>query len=133
VGSCTTKFIHSEANYSTPKGNRKHWIKIRNIMLQFNALVIEFANAGCASFYTTKTISKRSRGAGAQDWPRVSSAAVGRCVDKLPCVAPEDKLLTAAIGALGKMGQPPRAPSPAGRRRRRSRTPRSAPRTTARR
>ncbi|KAK3140005.1 hypothetical protein QOZ80_5AG0393970 [Eleusine coracana subsp. coracana] len=112
---------------------------------------------------TTKTISKRSRGGGAQDRPRASSAAVGRCVDKLLRVAPEDrrglgaalssskgdlvgpedycqvlrelgnrdksaphafevfyaalplvgggavdkgKLLTAAIGALGKMGRP---------------------------
>ncbi|GJN34786.1 hypothetical protein PR202_gb23482 [Eleusine coracana subsp. coracana] len=112
---------------------------------------------------TTKTISKRSRGGGAQDRPRASSAAVGRCVDKLLRVASEDrralgaalssskgdlvgpedycqvlrelgdrdksaphafevfyaalplvgggavdkgKLLTAAIGALGKMGRP---------------------------
>jgi hypothetical protein len=84
------------------------------------------ADAGAAlgpefrSADTMKTISKRSRGAGAQDWPCVSSAAVGRCVDKLLHVAPEDKLLTAAIGALGKMGRLPHAPSPAGRRRRRS-------------
>lgn len=116
---------------------------------------------------TTKTISKRTRGGGggggAQDRGRVSSAAAGRCVEKLLRVAPEDrrglgsalssfrgellgpedycqilrglgdrdksalrafevfyaalplvgggavdkgKLLTAAIGALGKMGRP---------------------------
>jgi hypothetical protein len=41
---------------------------------------------------TTKTISKRSRGAGTQDRLRASSsAAVGRCVDKLLRVAPEDR------------------------------------------
>ncbi|KAL6622423.1 hypothetical protein ACP70R_032302 [Stipagrostis hirtigluma subsp. patula] len=112
---------------------------------------------------TTKTISKRSRGGGGQDRARASSAAAGRCVDKLLRVSPEDrralgaamssfraelvapedychvlrelgdrdksavralevfyaalplvgggavdkgKLLTAAIGALGKMGRP---------------------------
>jgi hypothetical protein len=77
------------------------------------ALGLEFRRAD-----TTKIISKRSRGASVQDWPHVSSAAVGRCVDKLLRVAPEDKLLTAAIGALGKMGRPPCAPSPTGRRRR---------------
>ncbi|KAJ1265843.1 hypothetical protein BS78_08G105200 [Paspalum vaginatum] len=114
---------------------------------------------------TTRTISKRTRGAGsaAQDRGRASSAAAGRCVERLLRVAPEDrralgaalssfrgelagpedycqvlrelgdrdksalrafevfyaalplvgggavdkgKLLTAAIGALGKMGRP---------------------------
>nr|CAB3466172.1 unnamed protein product [Digitaria exilis] len=49
---------------------------------------------------TTRTISKRTRGgwggAGAQDRGRVSSAAAGRCVEKLLRVAPEDRR---ALGA----------------------------------
>ncbi|CAN6343324.1 unnamed protein product [Urochloa humidicola] len=54
---------------------------------------------------TTRTISKRARGnsggAGALDRGRVSSAAAGRCVDKLLRVAPEDRRgLSAALSSF---------------------------------